>query len=66
MALVLTRRTHESLMIGDDVTVTVLEVRGGSVKLGVTAPRDVPVHREEIYHKVHADGDDTAACRSNN
>lgn len=65
MALVLTRRAQESLMIGDDVTVTIIEIRGGQVRISVDAPRDVPVHREEIYHQVKA-GDDTTACRSNN
>lgn len=47
--LILTRRTDESLMIGDDVTVTVLGVKGNQVRIGVTAPRDKAVHREEIY-----------------
>lgn len=47
--LVLSRRANESLMIGDDVVVTVLEVRGDQVRLGIKAPRSVPVHREEVY-----------------
>lgn len=47
--LVLTRRANESIMIGNDVVVTVLEVRGDQVRLGIKAPRDVDVHREEVY-----------------
>lgn len=50
--LILTRRVGETLMIGDDVTVTVLNVRGNQVRLGVNAPRDVAVHREEIYKRI--------------
>jgi carbon storage regulator len=47
--LVLTRRSSQSIMIGTDVVVTVLEVRGDQVRLGVSAPRDVDVHREEVF-----------------
>ena len=53
--LILTRRVQEALMIGDDVTVTVLSVKGNQVRLGIDAPRDVEVHREEIYHRVNLD-----------
>ena len=52
--LVLSRRVGESVMIGDDITVTVLEVRGDIVRLGIDAPRDVKVHREEVYREVEA------------
>jgi len=48
--LVLTRRIQEVFMIGDDVTVTVLSIKGNQVRLGIEAPRDIEVHREEIYH----------------
>ena len=50
--LILTRRVGETLMIGDDVTVTVLGVKGSQVRLGVDAPREVGVHREEIYERI--------------
>ena len=50
--LILTRRVGETLMVGDDITVTVLGVKGNQVRLGVNAPRDVAVHREEIYNRI--------------
>lgn len=50
--LILTRRVGESVVIGDDVSVTVLGVKGNQVRLGVNAPRDIAVHREEIYDKI--------------
>ncbi len=50
--LILTRRVGESLMIGDDVNVTVLGIRGNQVRIGVNAPKDVAVHREEIYDRI--------------
>jgi carbon storage regulator len=50
--LILTRRVNESLMIGDQITVRVLEVKGSQVRLGVNAPKEVPVHRKEVYERV--------------
>jgi len=54
--LILTRKEGESLRLGEDITVTVVSVKGGSVRLGINAPRDVAVHREEIYERI-ASGD---------
>lgn len=55
MALVLTRRIGESICIGEDVTVTVLDVNGNNVKIGITAPKSIPVHRQEIAAKIAAE-----------
>jgi len=55
--LILTRRVGETLMIGDDVTVTVLGVKGNQVRIGVNAPKDVAVHREEIYDRIRKEHD---------
>ena len=55
--LILTRRVGETLMIGDAVTVTVLGVKGNQVRIGITAPRDVTVHREEIFQRLNSEAD---------
>lgn len=55
--LILTRRVGETLMIGDEVTVTVLGVKGNQVRIGVNAPKDVSVYREEIYMRIQSEKD---------
>ena len=59
--LILSRRTDESIVIGDEVTITILSVKGKQVRIGITAPPDVSVHREEIYQRIQAGDPDTAA-----
>ncbi len=56
--LILTRRVGETVMVGDEVTITVLGVKGNQVRLGINAPKDVAVHREEIYQRIKHEQDD--------
>lgn len=59
--LILTRRVGETVMIGNEVTVTVLGVKGNQVRIGVNAPKDVAVHREEIYERIRREEDHEAS-----
>lgn len=58
--LILTRKVNESLRVGDDVTLTVLGIKGGQIRIGINAPRDVEVHRQEVYERIQKErrGDD--------
>ncbi|TBR42535.1 carbon storage regulator [Marinomonas agarivorans] len=56
--LILTRRVGETLMVGDEVSVTVLGVKGNQVRIGINAPKDVSVHREEIYLRIQKEQGD--------
>jgi carbon storage regulator len=51
--LVLSRKKNESIVINDDITIVVVEIRGDKVRLGVEAPKEVPVHRQEVYDAIH-------------
>ena len=50
--LVLSRKAEESMFIGDDIKITVLDIRGGQVRIGITAPQDIKTHREEVYDRI--------------
>ncbi len=54
--LVLSRKKNESIVINNDITVTVVEIRGDKVRLGIVAPKEVPVHRQEVYDAIHGKG----------
>ncbi len=58
--LVLSRDFDESIMIGDDIKVTVVEVRGNKVRLGIEAPKEIPVHRQEVYDAIHREKEEVA------
>jgi carbon storage regulator len=58
--LILTRRVSEKVMVGDEISITVLDVKNGQVRLGIIAPREVAVHREEIYQRIKSEQQQTA------
>ncbi len=60
--LVLSRKKNESIVINNDITVTVVEIRGDKVRLGIVAPKEVPVHRQEVYEAIH--GKDAAPTQA--
>jgi carbon storage regulator len=62
--LVLSRKKNESIVINNDITVTVVEIRGDKVRLGIVAPKEVPVHRQEVYEAIHGKPADTEAAPS--
>ena len=59
--LVLSRKKNESIIINDNITVTVIEIRGDKVRLGIEAPKDVTVHRREVYEAIHGQGPPAAS-----
>ncbi len=61
--LVLTRKSNQSIMIGDDVEVSVLAVTGEKVRIGIQAPQEIPVFRKEIYLEIHREGDEDSAVK---
>lgn len=60
--LVLSRKKNESIVINNDVIITVVEIRGDKVRLGIVAPKDVPVHRQEVYEAIHGHGPDAGTA----
>ncbi len=64
--LVLSRQRDESIMIGDNVEITIVDVRGDKVRLGITAPKDIPVHRREIYDAIQREKAEKAAQEGGN
>ena len=62
--LVLSRKKNESIVINDDITIVVVEIRGDKVRLGVEAPKEVPVHRSEVYQAIHRNDDQQASCEA--
>ena len=64
--LILTRRVGEALMVGDETKIVVLGVKGSQIRLGINAPKDIVVHREEIYDKIHSKDDSVDIESENN
>jgi carbon storage regulator len=63
--LVLSRHRDESIMIGDDVVVTIVDIRGDKVRLGINAPQDIPVHRQEVYEAIKRENEKAARMQPN-
>ena len=63
--LILTRRVGETIMVGDTVTFTVLGVKGNQVRCGINAPKDIAVHREEVYERIHREHEESALADGN-
>ena len=62
--LVLSRHRDESIMIGDDVVVTIVDIRGDKVRLGINAPQDIPVHRQEVYEAIQRENQKAAQIKA--
>ncbi|MFH0781253.1 MAG: carbon storage regulator CsrA [Pseudomonadota bacterium] len=58
--LVLTRKLGEGIVIGDDITITIVEMKGGNIRIGIDAPRDMKVHRQEVYDRIVQENKDAA------
>lgn len=63
--LVLSRKKNESIVIDDSITITVVEIRGDKVRLGIEAPKEVPVHRREVYDAIKGDSHEAGGARAN-
>ena len=62
--LILTRKDNESLFIGDDIKITVLGVKGNQVRIGIDAPKDIDVHREEVYRRIESEENSNSSSKS--
>lgn len=64
--LVLTRKTRQSIMVGDDIEITIVEIRGDAVKVAINAPRHIAVHRKEIYEEIQRENREASAVTADN